>query len=85
MLNTCLQCSIVVMAPEVRFGLELGIRHAAPLTAHGVSLPATYVGAQGTYEGRDQINLGPLPASLASAGLVNLDRGSRRPSREYVE
>jgi hypothetical protein len=51
-----------------------GIRHAASLTAtlNGVSVPVGYFGAQGSYPGLDQINLGPLPASLAGAGLVNL-------------
>jgi uncharacterized repeat protein (TIGR01451 family) len=51
-----------------------GIRHAASLTAtlNGVSVPVVYFGAQGAYPGLDQINLGPLPASLAGAGLVNL-------------
>ncbi len=51
-----------------------GIRHAASLTAavNGVSIPVTYIGPQGTYAGLDQINLGPLPASLAGAGLINL-------------
>jgi uncharacterized protein (TIGR03437 family) len=39
---------------------------------NGVSVPVVYFGAQGSYPGMDQINLGPLPASLAGAGLVNL-------------
>jgi uncharacterized protein (TIGR03437 family) len=51
-----------------------GIRHAASLTAtvNGVSIPVAYYGAQGTYAGLEQINLGPLPASLAGAGTANL-------------
>jgi uncharacterized protein (TIGR03437 family) len=51
-----------------------GIRHAASVTATiaGVSIPIAYAGAQGTNAGLDQINLGPLPVSLAGAGLVNL-------------
>ncbi|HKE23777.1 MAG TPA: Ig-like domain repeat protein [Bryobacteraceae bacterium] len=51
-----------------------GILHAASVTAtvNGVSVPVTYSGAQGSYPGLDQINLGPLPASLAGAGTVNL-------------
>jgi uncharacterized protein (TIGR03437 family) len=51
-----------------------GLRHAAALTAtiNGVSVPVVFFGAQGTYAGVDQINIGPLPASLAGAGLVNV-------------
>jgi uncharacterized protein (TIGR03437 family) len=51
-----------------------GIRHAGSLTAtvNGVNVPVTYSGAQSSYPGLDQINLGPLPASLAGAGTVNL-------------
>jgi uncharacterized protein (TIGR03437 family) len=51
-----------------------GIRHAGTVTAtvNGVSVPVVYFGAQGSYPGMDQINLGPLPASLAGAGPVNL-------------
>jgi uncharacterized protein (TIGR03437 family) len=32
----------------------------------------SYFGAQGSDEGLDQVNLGPLPASLAGAGVVNI-------------
>jgi uncharacterized repeat protein (TIGR01451 family) len=51
-----------------------GIRHAGSVTArvHGVSVPVSYFGAQGSYAGLDQINLGPLPASLAGSGVVDL-------------
>jgi len=51
-----------------------GLRHAGVVTAtvNGVSVPVTYFGAQGDYAGLDQINLGPLPTSLAGAGIVNL-------------
>jgi hypothetical protein len=47
-----------------------GIRHAASLTAtiNGVSVPVAYFGAQGTHEGLDQINLGPLPAASPVRG-----------------
>jgi hypothetical protein len=51
-----------------------GIRHYASgvtATVNGVSVPALAV-AQGTYPGLDQINLGPLPSSLAGAGTVNI-------------
>jgi large repetitive protein len=51
-----------------------GIRHAGTVTAtvNGVSVPVVYSGPQGTYPGMDQINVGPLPPSLAGAGVVNL-------------
>jgi len=49
-------------------------RHAGPVTATigGVSVPITYAGAQGTLAGLDQINIGPLPQSLAGQSSVNL-------------
>jgi hypothetical protein len=55
-----------------------GLRHAGALTAalNGVSVPVAYFGAQGSYAGLDQINLGPLPATLAGAGLINLAIGA---------
>jgi len=51
-----------------------GIRHAASVTAtvNGVTVPVIYTGAQGTFPGMDQLNVGPLPTSLAGAGVVNL-------------
>jgi uncharacterized protein (TIGR03437 family) len=51
-----------------------GLRHARSLTAtiNGAAVPVVYFGDQGTYPGMDQINLGPLPASLAGSGTVNL-------------
>jgi uncharacterized protein (TIGR03437 family) len=51
-----------------------GLRHAHSVTAtvNGTSVPVVFSGAQGSYPGMDQINLGPLPASLAGAGSVNL-------------
>jgi hypothetical protein len=51
-----------------------GIRHyssGVTATINGVSVPALAV-AQPTYPGLDQINLGPLPSSLAGAGAVNI-------------
>ena len=51
-----------------------GLRHAqtASVTVGGQSVPLLYWGAQGTYAGLDQINVGPLPASLAGRGRVNI-------------
>lgn len=42
------------------------------VTVNGVSLPVTYAGSQDQFIGLDQINAGPLPASLAGAGQVNV-------------
>ena len=49
-------------------------RHANPVTATiaGTSVPVTYAGAQGTFAGLDQINIGPLPQSLSGQSSVNL-------------
>ena len=38
----------------------------------GVSVPVLFAGAQGTFVGEDQINVGPLPRSLAGQGKVNV-------------
>lgn len=50
-----------------------GFDHASSVTAaaNGASLPVTFFGAQGTYSGLDQINVGPLPANL-EPGVVTL-------------
>ena len=51
-----------------------GLRHAASVTAtvNGAGVPVTYHGAQGADAGLDQIDVGPLPADLAGAGVVKL-------------
>lgn len=41
------------------------------VTVNGQSIPVQYAGAQGTFEGLDQINL-TLPRSLVGAGKVNI-------------
>jgi hypothetical protein len=63
-----------------------GLRHASSLTAsvNGTSLPVAYFGVQPTYPGLDQINLGPLPASLAGAGLENLAIAAGGPASDTV-
>lgn len=45
---------------------------AVTATIGGVSVPVTFAGAQGTFVGLDQINLGPLPRSLAGRGEVDV-------------
>lgn len=51
-----------------------GVKAVTSVTATvgGTSVPVTYAAAQGQYEGLDQVNIGPLPRSLAGRGLVNL-------------
>ncbi len=44
----------------------------ATATLGGRPLPVLYLGGDSTYVGLDQINLGPLPRSLAGAGEVSL-------------
>lgn len=39
----------------------------------GVSVPVTFAGPQGGYVGLDQINLGPVPASLRNRGVVPVE------------
>ena len=63
-----------------------GLRHASSLTAsvNGTILPVAYFGVQPTYPGLDQINLGPLPASLAGSGLENLAIAAGGPASDTV-
>jgi uncharacterized protein (TIGR03437 family) len=51
-----------------------GIRHAASVTATvgGQKVPVAFAGAQGTFVGEDQVNIGPLPPSLAGSGKANI-------------
>jgi uncharacterized protein (TIGR03437 family) len=51
-----------------------GVRNAKIVTATvgGATVPVLFAGAQGTYVGEDQINVGPLPRSLAGQGKVNV-------------
>jgi uncharacterized protein (TIGR03437 family) len=49
-----------------------GIRNAKSVTATvgGIQVPVPFAGAQGTFVGEDQINIGPLPMALAGKGSV---------------
>jgi uncharacterized protein (TIGR03437 family) len=53
-----------------------GIRHHSlnPVIAliGGVQAPVTYAGPQNQYPGLDMVTIGPLPSTLAGAGLVNV-------------
>ena len=50
-----------------------GIRNAqnVTVTVGGQSVPSAFA-AQGFYAGEDQVNVGPLPASLAGKGSVSI-------------
>jgi uncharacterized protein (TIGR03437 family) len=41
-------------------------------TVNGTFVPVAFFGAQSTNPGLDQVNLRPLPTSLADAGQVNI-------------
>jgi uncharacterized protein (TIGR03437 family) len=41
-------------------------------TVAGVAVPVTYAGPQGYFSGLDQINIGPLPGTLAGTGLADV-------------
>jgi uncharacterized protein (TIGR03437 family) len=76
--------SIDVVALPINLGpsseqiyLELygtGIRNAknVGVTVGGVSVPVLYSGAVPGFAGEDQVNIGPLPQSLAGQGSVNI-------------
>ena len=66
---------IDVGAADTQFYLEMygtGIRNAATVTVTvgGVSVPVLYHGAALGWAGLDQVNIGPLPVTLAGAGSV---------------
>jgi uncharacterized protein (TIGR03437 family) len=69
----------VVMSSSHTYYLELfgtGIQNAksdqVSATINGVKIPVMFFGQQAQFPGLDQINLGPLPISLAGSGSVNL-------------
>lgn len=50
-------------------------RHSANpvfVSVNAVSVPVSFVGQQNQFLGLDQINIGPLPATLAGAGQANV-------------
>lgn len=65
-----------------------GILNLSEVTAEvgGVAVPVTYVGAQAQYVGLDQVNIGPLPRSLAGRGEVQIviTAGGKRLNRVTV-
>ena len=54
------------------FATGLQSAQSAAVTVGGQNIPVLYTGAQGTYDGLDQINAGPLPRSLAGSGRVTV-------------
>ncbi len=51
-----------------------GIRNARNVTVNigNATIPVLYAGAQASFVGEDQVNIGPLPRSLAGQGKVNV-------------
>ena len=63
--------------PHAQYYLEIygtGIRNASQVsvTVGGVNVPVLFHGAAPGYAGLDQVNIGPLPASLTGRGSVNI-------------
>jgi len=54
------------------FGTGLQYALSVAVTVGGQEAPVTYFGAQKTYIGLDQVNIGPLPPSLAGRGRINI-------------
>ena len=54
------------------FGTGWANARSLAVTVGGQSVPVLYAGIQGTYNGLDQVNVGPLPRSLSGAGKVNI-------------
>jgi uncharacterized protein (TIGR03437 family) len=68
---------ITVGLPAEQIYLEMygtGIRNANSVTATigGVSVPVLFAGPAPGFAGEDQVNIGPLPQSLAGMGNVNI-------------
>jgi uncharacterized protein (TIGR03437 family) len=65
-LGTGDQVYLVLYATGLRNG------NSVTVTVNGTAVPVTFFGAQPENPGLDQVNLGPLPNSLAGAGRVNI-------------
>ncbi|HEV3261782.1 MAG TPA: hypothetical protein VG013_33340 [Gemmataceae bacterium] len=55
-----------------QFGTGLQNAKSVAVTVGGQSVPVLYAGVQGTYDGLDQINVGPVPRSLIGSGKANI-------------
>ena len=60
---------LVLYGTGIRWRSALG---NVNITVRGTSYPALYAGPAGAYYGLDQLNIGPLPASLVGAGEVDI-------------
>ena len=58
----------------VLYGTGIRRRSLNPViaTIGGIRVPVLYAGAQSQYPGFDQVNIGPLPASLVGKGVTDL-------------
>jgi uncharacterized protein (TIGR03437 family) len=56
----------------VLYGTGLGKAKSVTASVNGANVPVIYFGAQAASAGLDQINVGPLPAGLAGAGVAKL-------------
>jgi uncharacterized protein (TIGR03437 family) len=75
--NAVVPLPINVSAANSQFYLEMygtGVRNAKNVTATvgGVNVPVLFSGPAPGYAGEDQVNIGPLPLSLAGKGNVNI-------------
>ena len=68
-LRTAAVAGIVLALAQPRWRSALG---NVNITVRGTSYPALYAGPAGAYYGLDQLNIGPLPASLVGAGEVDI-------------
>jgi len=56
----------------VLYGTGLRAGRNTTVTINGISVPVLYSGLQSSFAGLDQVNTGPLPASLRGAGAVDV-------------
>lgn len=54
------------------YGTGIKNAHTVAATIGATTVPVAFFGAQGAFVGLDQLNIGPVPKSLAGAGNVNL-------------
>jgi uncharacterized protein (TIGR03437 family) len=54
------------------FATGLQNAQSVAVTVGGQAVPVLYAGVQGTYDGLDQVNVGPVPRSLTGTGKVNI-------------
>ena len=63
------QVYLILFGTGIRGRSELS---KVKVTAGGIDLPVVYAGEQGQFPGVDQVNVGPVPASLAGRGEVQV-------------